>query len=674
MPNGLSKICREWALRISPPEFLLISEWADKFAYLPEEGNAESGKYKCSRMPYQREMLNDPLDYSVVETYWMIGSQLGKTLCIILIIEYHIDHAPTAILIVYPTLDSVTAWMRDKFIPTTKATPRLKGKLKEPRAKDSESTTLNRKFPAGNLTGVGANSVSGLRQRSKKIVICDEIDAMLPTVEGDPLMLADKRAETFHDAVKLKSSTPSKKETSRIEEGWERSDKQRYFLPCWKCGGLQWLKHSNFIFSFKQPDGSEKRDTENAIFRCEHCGCDWTDQQRLAAIASGHPDNPPVHVMRLVNQEMEGQELIEDDLRAEWMATAPFKGVRGRHLSGYYQTIGKKRAFKNFHHQFAENFLEAKHKGEEALEVWTNTFLAETFAPKMEQVEWTPLLDRAEEYDDELPYEVCLLTAAVDIQKDRAEIEVEGWGDEEENWGIEKRVVWGDFDLPETQAKVEDILSKKYKHPSGIEIGITAASVDTGHKTKAAYRFCKRNATRRFYAVKGSSTPNSPLVTPHKNKHYGIWLYSVGTDTAKDSLFSRLKIEESGPRFIHFPKGRGYNEAYFKQLCSEKLQTYLEKGVVRRKWVKSFERNEALDLRVYNLAAFDILKPNMAKIRAAVIPREQVQVSETVDYAIRPTPPPEPPPIPSPMRPRGIAPARPARNGGGFVGRGRGWM
>lgn len=670
--TGLPKALRELERIIEPPEHLLISTWADKYFYLPAEGNAEPGKYKCSRMPYQRDMLDDPLDPKVSEIAWQIASQLGKTLDICIILCYHVAHAPCAMQVVYPTLDSAKSFMREKFLPSTRETPMLKGRLVEPRAKDSESTTMNRKFPGGNLTALGANSPSGFRQRSKKISIQDEVDAFETTTEGDPVALGDRATITFHDAVRLKSSTVTVKGMSRIEDIIERSDKQQYFLPCYACGHFQILKWSNVKWTFKQPDGSEISDTERAVYTCESCGGEWSDQQRLAAIASGHPDNPPVmvKVIETIKDQFgnDGVEIeIEKPMRAEWRATAPFKGIRGRLLSGLYQTIGKKRAFKSYLHQFAENFLVAKKGGKETLRVWTNIFLNESWEEAAEQVAWSPLLERCEDYEGELPAEVCLLTAAADIQKDRVEIEILGWGDEEETWGIEKHVIYGDFDLPDVQKQVEDYLSKKFMHPTGVEIAVTCAAFDSGHKTKAVYRFCKRNFARRFYAVKGSSTPHAPLVQANKNKFYGIWLYNIGTDTAKDAIFSRLKIEDVGARYCHFPKARGYTESYFKQLCSEKLQTFMEKGQVRRRWIKTFERNESLDLRVYNLAAYDILKPNMTKIRAAVIPASSVVVAEKTEYVLKPaTPTPAPKPI--------AKPAPRVRIGGGFVGRRSGWL
>ena len=47
-------------------------------------------------------------------------------------------------------------------------------------------------------------------------------------------------------------------------------------------------------------------------------------------------------------------------------------------------------------------------------------------------------------------------------------------------------------------------------------------------------------------------------------KHGRNTLFIVGGDTAKDSIFARLKIEEHGPRFMHFPTGHGYTEEFYR--------------------------------------------------------------------------------------------------------------
>lgn len=628
---------------VEPPPRLRISEWADAHAYLPAEGNAEPGKYRVDRMPYQKAMLDDPLDPNVVEIVWMIASQLGKTLCIILILEYFIDHQPTKILVVYPKLDDAKDWMRDKFIPATRDTPRLDGKLKEPRARDSESRALNRKFPGGGIVAVGSISTSSLRRVSARVIIQDEIDDFETTPQGDSMALADKRADTFHNAVKLKSSTPTTTDLSRIEAKYKESDQQRYFVPCCKCGHLQHLRWSQFKFSFtaaeyKKAGGDPRkvaedsiRDTARAVYVCEDekCGHYWTDAQRIASI---------------------------NDPRAGWRATAPFNRIRGRHLNGLYRTIGRKDAYQSYHQEFAEEFLKAKHGGRELLRVWTNTFLSETFAEEFTQLAWNPLMTRAEDYGPDLPLEIMLLTAGSDVHPDRIEIGVIGWGDGEESWWMEKIVVWGDFDLPECQERVNEVLLRKWKHPILGPMPITCCGLDIGHQTKlkSGYRFCKLHRARKIWAVKGSPVPNAPIYTAAQEKRFGIWRYNIGTDTAKSTIFDRLAIEEPGPRYIHFPKHRvnytgadgkpavhltAFNEKFFKQLCSEKRQRSFERGLFKQKWVQTQERNEDLDIAVYNLAAFEILNP------VGYIARQWAKVQELERTAIAPMPDATPPAV-----------------------------
>lgn len=640
---------QQTAKLIRPPPRLKISEWAEAEAYLPSDGNAEPGKYRGARMPWQRDMLDDPLDTAVEEIAWMLASQMGKTLCLIIIIMYFIIHQPTKILMIYPKLDDVKDWMRDKFIPTTRDTPCMEGRLKEPRQRDSESRQLNRKFPGGGLVGVGSISTSSLRRVSARVVVQDEIDDFETTPQGDSMALADKRAETFHNAVKLKSSTPTHKGTSRIEAKWEASDQQRFFVPCQKCGHLQHLRWIQFKFS-REIDGKKIYDIENATYECEAeaCKAQWTDQERIAAIF---------------------------DLRAEWRATAPQSKIRGRHLNGLYRVIGKKSAFKSYHHEFAAGFLEAK-KSRETIMVWVNTFLAEPFADPSKEIDWHPLMDRAEDYGPELPDEVCLLLGSVDIHGDFASIKVGGFGDEEEFWWIDSYVIFGDFDQPEMQLRLDDYLATRWTHPSGASIPITAVTIDSGHKTKAVYRYCRGRVARNVWAVKGSSTAYAPMVTPSKKAHYGIRLWTVGTDTAKESIFSRLEIAEPGPRYIHFPKAEierdgkkvrtGFDEKFYRELCSEKIVETFVRGVHKRQFVKTQARNEAIDNFVYLLACYDILRPNMPALRRNVIPTGGPGGgSAPKDYQLKDSTLPEKA-LTAPLKPKTNRPPRPKHSGGFF--------
>ena len=321
---------------ISPPPRLTPSQWAERFAYLPPEQNAEPGRFRLSRRPHQAAMLDDPVDPTVREIFWMGASQaMGKTVCLILLTEYVIHQVRKSIVMVRQTIDSCLDWKRDKLLPTINATPGMAGLLVDPRKRDSQSTSLNQRFPGGSLRLIGANSPSGFRSSSAPVVFQDEIDAFQENPEGDPCALADRSAITFSDAWLIKTSTTTLEGTSRIHAGYMLGDQQKYFVPCPLCGGFQHLKTEQMKFSFTAEEharfiendesriengelgivkGKKPRseiqhskfniqnsfkeivngnvweigafaiqDTPRTIYVCEHCHRGWTDAQRIDA-------------------------------------------------------------------------------------------------------------------------------------------------------------------------------------------------------------------------------------------------------------------------------------------------------------------------------------------------------------------------------------------------------
>jgi phage terminase large subunit GpA-like protein len=106
-----------------------------------------------------------------------------------------------------------------------------------------------------------------------------------------------------------------------------------------------------------------------------------------------------------------------------------------------------------------------------------------------------------------------------------------------------------------------------------------------------------------------------------------VKLFSIGTDTAKEMIYSRLKIETIGSGYCHFPANR--DDEYFKQLTAEKLVTRYHKGYPVRKWEKpAGRRNEALDCRVYALAALGILAPDLETLSNQMEKNYKVSKSE----------------------------------------------
>jgi phage terminase large subunit GpA-like protein len=127
------------------------------------------------------------------------------------------------------------------------------------------------------------------------------------------------------------------------------------------------------------------------------------------------------------------------------------------------------------------------------------------------------------------------------------------------------------------------------------------------------YNYAKTRAGHRVFAIKGVGGEGKPIVgRPSRNNIGKIPLYPIGVDTAKEVHYSRLRIEEPGGGYCHFQAKR--DDEYFRQLTAEKQVVRYHKGYPTRAWIKTRTRNEALDVRVYAIAAFHILNINIDSI------------------------------------------------------------
>ncbi|MEM9764668.1 MAG: terminase gpA endonuclease subunit [Pseudomonadota bacterium] len=240
------------------------------------------------------------------------------------------------------------------------------------------------------------------------------------------------------------------------------------------------------------------------------------------------------------------------------------------------------------------------------LQVFTNTVLGQAWSQDGETIEADGLLGRREALGDRLPDGVALLTAGVDVQGDRIEISVIGWGAGEEAWVIEHRVIWGDPSGPAIWADLDRALSRTWPHVRSVaDLRLHAVAVDTGgHYTAAAYEFCRTRLRRRVWGIKGRGGPGVPLwPRRHSRGKGGAPMFTIGVDAAKDVISSRLRVTEPGPACIHF--SADLDEQYFKQLTAERRVTELRKGRPVAAWKPRHPgaRNEAFDCAVYALAA-----------------------------------------------------------------------
>lgn len=547
-----------------PPPRLTVSEWADQYRRLSSEASAEAGDWKTDRAPYQRAMMdaltpNSPYERVVV----MAASQTGKTELALNFCGYIIDRDPGPTLVVLPRVEDGEAWSKDRLAAMLRNTPSLRGRVADVRSRDSNNQIRHKQFQGGSISIAGANSPAGLAMRPIRYVLLDEVDRYPPSAgtEGDPVSLAVKRSTTWWNRKILLVSSPTVKGASRIESWWLRSTRSSFWVPCPDCGHHQVLAWPNVEWPEGRPD--------EAQYRCEHCSVLIPPHRKPWMLARG-----------------------------EWRPANPKSRIAGFWISQLYSP------WKEWPDTAVE-FLEAKAGGPETLRAFINTALGELWDDEAEtHVDLAALLARCEAYGPRLPAGVCALTAGVDLQLDRAEVELVGWGKGEQCWSIEYQVFPGDPSAPELWRALDDYLNRQWLHEYGISLPVAACAIDSGYHTQAVYDFCRTRYHRRIFAIKGKSgsLPVWPK-KPTRNTINRTPMWIVGVDSAKSVVYGRLKIEQPGPGYSHFPKER--TQEWFEQLLAETLVTTYSRGVPVREWRrKRGVRAEVLDARVYAYAAF----------------------------------------------------------------------
>ena len=552
--------------RMAPRPRLTISEWADRYRYLSREASAEPGKWRTDRAPYLRGMMDALADPLIERVVMKCASQIGKTEVLLNAIGFYSDQDPAPILLIEPSLDVAKAMAKDRIANMVRDTPRLKGKFADVKSRSADNTTLHKVFPGGHLTIVGANSPAGLAARPIRIGLFDEVDRYPPSAgsEGDPVALGVKRTSTFWNRKIVLNSSPTLEGFSKIDAEYSESDQRQFVVRCYNCGQPQVLLWRNVHWDAGQPETAYMLCSSVDADGVEHgCGQRFEEADKTMLLESG-----------------------------EWIPQQPGRRVAGFHLSALYSPWAR-------WGELAGEFLKAQ-VSPELLKTFTNTALAETWKDDAEQVQPEGLMARREEYGRVVPAFVGALTAAVDVQADRLEILVRGWGAGEESALVHREILRGDPSRPDVWKDCDRVLGQEFE---GLKIA--CALVDSGYLTQQVYRYVAPREGRVF-ASKGHKDPGQPIVgaLPKRRNKAGVKLVMIGTDTAKDLLFLRLKIKTPGPGCFHWPLGELADSAYFEQLTAEKAITKYSHGKAYRVYEKTAtSRNEALDLEVLVYAA-----------------------------------------------------------------------
>ena len=582
-----------------PRDLLTVSQWADRNRWL-ESGTNLPGRWNTATVPYLREIMDSLSEHSPVRMVTFIKSSgVGGTEGMYNWLGYIMHHLQNKdLLVVVPTLELRDRSFNPRLNKMLDETPALAELITKASRNKTNRGDLMEYGARARIIKAGANSPDSLRSDHLPYVICDEVDAFPWDVggEGDPMTLIENRQRTFSRAKSYFVSTPTNDQASRIEVLYKRSDMRQYHVPCPHCGELQTLKFGGkdkpfgLKWRLKPQEDGEPPEIAQVWYVCEHCA---------ACIDEGHKT-----------------EMLKN---GRWIAQKPsIKHHRGYHINALYAPTGLGLGWR----AIIEKWLSAQNDTSE-LKAFINTYLGEVFKEQGEEIESAPLMMRREKYDGE-PWKI--VTAGVDVQKDRLEVQFEGWLGHvvwvtekdgtrkqnvvEENWKIDYVIIPGDTAKQEVWDELHAVLQT---YP------VKKVCIDSGYNTSMVYDFCKVHA----YAVATKGFAGArPLIEDEKKRKQrmrvkrrnGVPVEPLGVDQGKTIIYSRLKQPTPGAGYVHFPLDSAFDDEYFAQLTAEKLVARIKGMRTFYEWVQTRTRNEVLDTSVLNLAAIKMLNVDWTKL------------------------------------------------------------
>jgi phage terminase large subunit GpA-like protein len=586
--EGAVEIERAWQEGLVPDPLLSVSEWSDRHRMLSSKASSEPGRWRTSRTPYLKEIMDCLSPTSEVErVVFMKAAQLGATEMGSNWIGYVIHHAPGPMMAVWPTVDMAKRNSKQRIDPLIEESPILRELIAPARSRDSGNTILGKEFRGGVLVMTGANSAVGLRSMPVRYLFLDEVDGYPVDVdgEGSAVALAEARTRTFSRRKIFIVSTPTIAGVSTIEREYEASDQRRYFVPCPHCGHRQWLRFEQL--RWERDEFGNRPNT--AAYVCESCEVPIPEHHKTWMLEHG-----------------------------EWRAMSDVASkTAGFHLSSLYSPTGW-RSWREIAAAW-ESAINKESGSASAIKTFKNTELGETWVEEGEAPDWQRLLERREDYRiGSIPEGGLLLTSGVDVQKDRIEASIWAFGRGKESWLVEHRVLMGDTARNEVWNELAKLLAETWTHKSGAQLPLVRLALDTGFATQEAYAFVRSLRDSRVMAIKGVARGAALVGTPTaidattggKKLRRGIKVFSVAGGIAKLEFYNNLRknidIDEDGvitypAGFVHLPK---VDAEFTQQLCAEQLVTRRDRnGFAIREWQKMRERNEALDCYVYARAA-----------------------------------------------------------------------
>ena len=146
------------------------------------------------------------------------------------------------------------------------------------------------------------------------------------------------------------------------------------------------------------------------------------------------------------------------------------------------------------------------------MQTFYNTVLGETWKERGDAPDWKKLFMRREKYKiGVVPKEGLFLTMAVDVQKDRLELEVVAWGRNKHSWSITHEIIEGDTYESSVWSKLDYYVQKQWPIEDSQEtLPVRMTVIDSGFNTQTVYNFCRKYPRTRVIPIKGCLLYTSP--------------------------------------------------------------------------------------------------------------------------------------------------------------------
>ena len=579
---------------LKPPEKMTVSQWADKNRIIPAGTSNQPGRWKTSKTPYLKGIMDAFSDDRIEEIVFIKPTQVGGTESILNILGYIVDQDPSSTLVVYPSDTLAEDISKNRIQPMLRATKPLAEKFRE-----DDSKLLALQFDNMYIPLTGANSAASLSSKPIRFVLLDEVDKYPPRSgggkEADPISLARERTNTFSYNKKIFiTSTPTLK-TGAIWREWESCTRQLFFyVPCPHCGRMQRLRFHQLKFP---KEGSKTERSAAAYYECPYCQGKISDADKHRMLQLG-----------------------------QWMIEGETEGTRvspkktGFALNAIYSP------WLSFA-DVAYKWLDAQ-GDQEKMQNFVNSWLGEPWEDVGSTAGAQKVLDNRGVYTRGMvPDWAQIITCGVDVQQNCLYYTVDAWGQGKKIYNIDHDCIPGvDFNT------LWDVINQTYYDAKGRDWYIDLALIDSGDQTDQVYDFCYVHNPLTV-PVKGSSTPiparyRVSAIQREGSAARGMNLIICDGSYYKTMIYAKINAVDGSWQVFD-----GVDQEYCEQITNEHKVFERKNGVGSWVWrpKTSGAPNHYLDCEVYATAAADILGVRTLHLNE-IQENEQPKKQETTQY------------------------------------------